>query len=90
MTETVMRTDGAAIGRADRRKEDARLLTGRTNWTDNIQLPGTLLMHSGGRPVGDAPADLRRAVQLHSCQTLTPETETKAPISMNIGITPKV
>ena len=44
MTETVMRTDGAAIGRADRRKEDARLLTGRTNWTDNIQLPGTLHM----------------------------------------------
>ena len=38
-------------------------------------LPGTLLMHSGGRPVEDAPGDLRRAVQLHSCQTLTPETE---------------
>ena len=44
MTETVERTDGAAIGRSDRRKEDARLLTGRTNWTDNIQLPGTLHM----------------------------------------------
>ena len=39
-------------------------------------LPGTLLMRSGGRPVSDAPTDLRRAVQLHSCQTLTPETET--------------
>lgn len=39
-------------------------------------LPGTLLMHSGGRPVGDAPDDLRNAVRLHSCQTLTPETET--------------
>ena len=38
-------------------------------------LPGTLLMHSGGRPVGDAPDDLSNAVQLHSCQTLTPETE---------------
>ena len=44
MTETVERTDGPAIGRSDRRKEDARLLTGRTNWTDNIQLPGTLHM----------------------------------------------
>ncbi len=44
MTETVERTDGAAIGRSDRRKEDGRLLTGRTNWTDNIQLPGTLHM----------------------------------------------
>ncbi len=39
-------------------------------------LPGTLLMHSGGRPVSDAKDDLSRAVQLHSCQTLTPETET--------------
>ena len=39
-------------------------------------LPGTLLMHSGGRPTGDEEGDMRRAVQLHSCQTLTPETET--------------
>ena len=38
--------------------------------------PSTLLMHSGGRPVGDAPDDDSRAVRLHSCQTLTPETET--------------
>lgn len=39
-------------------------------------LPGTLLMHSGGRPVADAEDDLSNAVRLHSCQTLTPETET--------------
>lgn len=39
-------------------------------------LPGTLLMHSGGRPVEDAPGNMRNAVRLHSCQTLTPETET--------------
>ncbi|MEQ1804447.1 MAG: aromatic ring-hydroxylating dioxygenase subunit alpha [Burkholderiaceae bacterium] len=39
-------------------------------------LPGTLLMHSGGAPVDDAPGELRNAVQLHSCQTLTPETAT--------------
>ena len=38
--------------------------------------PSTLLMSSGGRPVGDSPDDDRRAVRLHSCQTLTPETET--------------
>ena len=38
--------------------------------------PSTLLMHSGGRPVGDAPDDNSRAVLLHSCQTLTPETDT--------------
>ncbi|HMM97064.1 xanthine dehydrogenase family protein molybdopterin-binding subunit [Phycicoccus sp.] len=30
------------IGTARRRKEDARLVTGRTRWTDNIQLPGML------------------------------------------------
>jgi phenylpropionate dioxygenase-like ring-hydroxylating dioxygenase large terminal subunit len=38
-------------------------------------LPGTLLMSSGGRPVADAEDDPRHAVRLHSCQTLTPETE---------------
>ncbi|GAA5035737.1 molybdopterin-dependent oxidoreductase [Terrabacter aeriphilus] len=30
------------IGKARRRKEDQRLITGRTRWTDNIQLPGML------------------------------------------------
>jgi nitrite reductase/ring-hydroxylating ferredoxin subunit len=39
-------------------------------------LPGTLLMSSGGRPMEDPPDDLRNAVRLHSCQTLTPETDT--------------
>lgn len=37
-------------------------------------LPATLLMHSGGRPAVDADDDMRRTVQLHSCQALTPET----------------
>ncbi|GAA1977038.1 molybdopterin-dependent oxidoreductase [Terrabacter lapilli] len=30
------------IGKARTRKEDQRLITGRTRWTDNIQLPGML------------------------------------------------
>ncbi len=30
------------VGSARRRKEDQRLITGRTKWTDNIQLPGML------------------------------------------------
>src|SRR5262249_56800878 len=30
----------AEVGRARRRKEDARLITGQTNWTDNVTLPG--------------------------------------------------
>jgi carbon-monoxide dehydrogenase large subunit len=32
----------AELGRARLRKEDARLITGQTNWTDNIVLPGML------------------------------------------------
>ena len=30
------------LGRARKRKEDARLITGRTRWTDNMALPGML------------------------------------------------
>ncbi len=46
-------------------------------WFDyQFLLPGTLLMHSGGRPAGRPEGDDRDAVRLHSCQTLTPETET--------------
>jgi carbon-monoxide dehydrogenase large subunit len=32
----------AAIGQPLRRKEDARLITGRTRWTDSVSLPGML------------------------------------------------
>ena len=32
------------LGRSRLRKEDARLVTGQTNWTDNIILPGMLHM----------------------------------------------
>lgn len=32
----------AEIGRDRRRKEDQRLITGRTRWTDNLNLPGML------------------------------------------------
>ena len=39
-TETV----GKEVGKARRRKEDARLITGQTNWTDNITLPGLVYM----------------------------------------------
>ncbi|GAB2690246.1 xanthine dehydrogenase family protein molybdopterin-binding subunit [Thalassiella azotivora] len=33
---------GGELGRSRTRKEDARLITGRTRWTDNIVLPGML------------------------------------------------
>src|SRR5690625_5297541 len=32
------------VGRARKRKEDERLITGRTRWTDNIAMQGTLHM----------------------------------------------
>ncbi len=42
MTTTVEGTTASTreIGKARLRKEDARLITGRTRWTDNITLPG--------------------------------------------------
>ena len=46
MTAVEDRPDTSAkeIGRDRRRKEDQRLITGRTRWTDNIALPGMLHM----------------------------------------------
>ncbi|HEU4948703.1 MAG TPA: xanthine dehydrogenase family protein molybdopterin-binding subunit, partial [Kribbella sp.] len=41
MTATEERP-AAEVGNPRRRKEDARLITGRTRWTDNIVLPGML------------------------------------------------
>src|SRR3984885_12672317 len=40
-TET-QQVPGAELGKARLRKEDDRLITGQTNWTDNITLPGML------------------------------------------------
>ncbi|MGH3664501.1 MAG: xanthine dehydrogenase family protein molybdopterin-binding subunit [Egibacteraceae bacterium] len=42
MTATDPATDLRSVGVTKLRKEDARLVTGQTNWTDNIQLPGML------------------------------------------------
>ena len=36
--------DGREIGKDRRRKEDQRLITGRTRWTDNLSMPGMLHM----------------------------------------------
>ncbi|HET9498856.1 MAG TPA: xanthine dehydrogenase family protein molybdopterin-binding subunit [Marmoricola sp.] len=38
----VQESPATEIGRDRRRKEDQRLITGRTRWTDNITLPGML------------------------------------------------
>ncbi len=44
MTDTLDTARENVVGRPMRRKEDARLVTGRTNWTDNIAIPGLLYM----------------------------------------------
>ncbi|WP_324274854.1 hypothetical protein [Blastococcus brunescens] len=42
LEEPAAATPEKEIGKARRRKEDARLITGRTTWTDNMVLPGML------------------------------------------------
>src|SRR6266581_4018564 len=42
MTATEAEKTTAELGKARLRKEDERLITGQTNWTDNITLPGML------------------------------------------------
>ncbi|CAN5248031.1 molybdopterin-dependent oxidoreductase [soil metagenome] len=42
VTEDRTQTQDPEVGKARRRKEDQRLITGRTKWTDNIVLPGML------------------------------------------------
>jgi carbon-monoxide dehydrogenase large subunit len=54
MTAVDETTGTAEIGRARRRKEDARLITGRTRWTDNIVLPGMLHLAMVRSPVASA------------------------------------
>ena len=47
-------TPAPELGRARPRKEDARLVTGQTNWTDNIVLPGMLHMAFARSPYAHA------------------------------------
>ncbi len=42
MTAEAQAPESRELGRPRRRKEDQRLITGRTRWTDNISLPGML------------------------------------------------
>ncbi|MGY1811401.1 xanthine dehydrogenase family protein molybdopterin-binding subunit [Blastococcus sp. SYSU D00820] len=56
VTEEPQAADAPAreIGQARRRKEDARLITGRTTWTDNMVLPGMLHVSVVRSPVAHA------------------------------------
>ena len=44
MTVTEEHAGTAEVGKARQRKEDTRLITGRTMWTENVALPGMLHM----------------------------------------------
>ena len=50
-------TGSKLVGQPLKRKEDARLVTGQTNWTDNIQLPGMLYMAVLRSPMAHARID---------------------------------
>jgi carbon-monoxide dehydrogenase large subunit len=54
------------VGKARRRKEDARLITGRTQWTDNLVLPGMLHLAIVRSPVAHAKI---RAVDLEAARS---------------------
>jgi carbon-monoxide dehydrogenase large subunit len=54
------------VGKARRRKEDARLITGRTQWTDNLVLPGMLHLAIVRSPVAHAKI---RSVDLEAARS---------------------
>jgi carbon-monoxide dehydrogenase large subunit len=54
MTAVDDRPTSAEVGNARLRKEDHRLITGRTKWTDNIQLPGMLHLAMVRSPLAHA------------------------------------
>ena len=54
MTEQLIARE---VGRSRTRKEDARLVTGQTNWTDNITLPGLLHIAILRSPMAHARID---------------------------------
>lgn len=54
MTSTMEPAVTGEVGQSRLRKEDARLITGRTRWTDNINLPGMMYMAVLRSPVAHA------------------------------------
>ncbi len=57
MTDTTETAAPRLVGSPVPRKEDARLVTGQTTWTDNIQLPGMLFMAVLRSPMAHATID---------------------------------
>ena len=67
MTADMQAPPVTELGRARLRKEDARLMTGKTNWTDNIVLPGMLHVAFVRSPFAHAritPVDVGGALRM--------------------------
>jgi carbon-monoxide dehydrogenase large subunit len=67
MTAVVEPEASGEVGASRLRKEDARLITGRTRWTDNIVLPGMLhlaILRSPHASARIAAVDVRAALRL--------------------------
>jgi aerobic carbon-monoxide dehydrogenase large subunit len=66
-TDSQAQAPATEVGRPRPRKEDARLVTGQTNWTDNITLPGLLHVNFVRSPYAHAKisrVDVRGALQV--------------------------
>ncbi|WP_132119732.1 xanthine dehydrogenase family protein molybdopterin-binding subunit [Actinocrispum wychmicini] len=81
------------VGKARLRKEDARLITGRTRWTDNIVLPGMLHLAVKRSPMAHAKItriDVAEArsmpgvVAVYTAADLDPEGTISAPYAWPI------
>ncbi|AIJ25471.1 xanthine dehydrogenase family protein molybdopterin-binding subunit [Amycolatopsis methanolica] len=81
------------VGKARTRKEDARLITGRTRWTDNITLPGMLhvailrspFAHARIRSIDTAAArDMPGVVAVYTARDLDPDNAIGMPCAWPI------
>jgi aerobic carbon-monoxide dehydrogenase large subunit len=81
------------VGKARLRKEDARLITGRTRWTDNITLPGMLHLAVLRSPMAHAritKIDTSRAkempgvVAVYTATDLDPDSSIALPCAWTI------
>jgi carbon-monoxide dehydrogenase large subunit len=81
------------VGKSRRRKEDERLITGRTRWTDNITLPGMLHMAILRSPFAharivsidtSAAENAPGVVAVHTARDLDPDSSIGMPCAWPI------
>jgi carbon-monoxide dehydrogenase large subunit len=93
MTSTVEPNTTAEIGQARTRKEDERLISGRTRFTDNIVLPGMLHMAVLRSPVAHArinsidtaaAAQMPGVVAIYTARDLDPASAVALPCAWPI------